>query len=145
MLIEIFELEGDNREFIYRMAFALEDEFHHTLTRIVTRAPTNTLRRDRYRCGMIRTVDRKGREWIYYCDSITSKHLNICEEYNIIFRKANELAQARGWGYAWKYATPKWRHTAILKQMRNARKQLIKQAILPARTLLFTDNGINRI
>jgi hypothetical protein len=123
--IEVYSLKDDYQKLIARMSFLNDKDFQEMATRITTAAPCNSVRYDRACVCLIRLIYHSGSDMEYYTDHVTEKILTICDEYRQLYERAQELAQKRGWKFAWQYASPDWRHKATLRQMGRAKKNLL--------------------
>lgn len=128
--IDIYLLTGDNQQLLARMHFLNDADFNAMATRVTSAAPCNSLRYDRQEVGLIRLVSLHGRKSEYYADPVTSKLINLCTIYAIIYGHARKMAQSAGWQFAWRYATPAWRQKATLRHMRKAQRLLLKDHLV---------------
>lgn len=133
--IEVYHHIGSDRQLISRMWFLKEKDLDDMSRQILSLGAFNSLRRDRHEVCEVRFIYPSGFETEYYTDGLPGKILNICTEYALFYAQARKLAQSRAWQFAWQYASQKWRHKAILRQMSRASK-LLKTPPLGLHTVL---------
>lgn len=124
--VEIYEHSGEVSKQLCVMYFRNETDLWQIAGNILATSFFNSLRNGRHDCFSVKIGSIT-----YYTDELSLVAAKICREYNRIYARAEELAKARAWWYAWSIAGEKWKRMATLRQMGKARKLLEKEAAAP--------------